>query len=137
VRVLGYPVETVLAEKIASAIALGPANTRVRDFADIYTLTGRHALAYRMTRKALVATAEFRGTPVELLSRAIDNIVSLRGQSFAAYRASLGDAGLHLPADFGEVVGAVTAFADALAVEGEDAIWEPAERQWNQTFPHR
>ena len=36
VRVLGYPVETVLAEKIATAIGLGPANTRVRDNADIY-----------------------------------------------------------------------------------------------------
>ena len=31
VRVLGYPIETVLAEKIATALALGPANTRVRD----------------------------------------------------------------------------------------------------------
>jgi Nucleotidyl transferase AbiEii toxin, Type IV TA system len=39
VRVLGYPIETVLAEKITTAIGLGPANTRVRDYADIYTLT--------------------------------------------------------------------------------------------------
>ena len=37
VRVLGYPIETVLAEKITTAIGLGPANTRVRDYADIYT----------------------------------------------------------------------------------------------------
>lgn len=39
-RVLGYPIETVLAEKISTAITLGDANTRVRDYADIYTLTG-------------------------------------------------------------------------------------------------
>jgi hypothetical protein len=39
IRVLGCPIETVLAEKLATAIALGPANTRVRDYADIYTLT--------------------------------------------------------------------------------------------------
>jgi hypothetical protein len=31
VRVLGYPIETVLAEKLATAILLGAANTRVRD----------------------------------------------------------------------------------------------------------
>jgi hypothetical protein len=31
VRVLGYPIETVLAEKISTAVELGPANTRVRD----------------------------------------------------------------------------------------------------------
>jgi hypothetical protein len=37
IRILGYPLETVLAEKIATAIVLGPANTRVRDYADVYT----------------------------------------------------------------------------------------------------
>lgn len=44
VCVLGYPMETVLAEKVATAIDLGPANTRVRDYADIYTLTGRQQM---------------------------------------------------------------------------------------------
>jgi hypothetical protein len=39
VTVLGYPIDTVLAEKLATAIMLGAANTRVRDYADIYTLT--------------------------------------------------------------------------------------------------
>ena len=53
VRVLGYPVETVLAEKIATAIELGSANTRVRDYADIYTLTGILAINHRTARQAL------------------------------------------------------------------------------------
>lgn len=39
IRVLGYPLETVLAEKLTTAIDLGPANTRVRDFADVFTPT--------------------------------------------------------------------------------------------------
>ena len=60
VRVLGYPVETVLAEKIATAIALGPADTRVRDYADIYTLTARQPLAHRTVRQALLATAAYK-----------------------------------------------------------------------------
>jgi hypothetical protein len=37
----GYPIETVLAEKISTAVFPGAANTRVRDYADIDTLTGR------------------------------------------------------------------------------------------------
>ncbi|HEU4568560.1 MAG TPA: nucleotidyl transferase AbiEii/AbiGii toxin family protein [Marmoricola sp.] len=45
VRLLGYPIETLLAEKIATAMLLGEANTRVRDFADVYTLTGAHQIA--------------------------------------------------------------------------------------------
>jgi hypothetical protein len=35
VRITGYPVETVLAEKIATAMDLGEANALVRDWADI------------------------------------------------------------------------------------------------------
>ena len=62
VHVLGYPVETVLAEKITTAIGLGPANTRVRDYADIYSLTGIHVISHRTARQALLATAEHRGT---------------------------------------------------------------------------
>ena len=90
VRVLGYPVETVLAEKIATAIALGPANTRVRDYADIYTLTGSHAIAHRTARRALLATTAHRGTPIQPLSQAIGNFGDLRRQTFDAYRSSLG-----------------------------------------------
>lgn len=91
VRVLGYPVETVLAEKIATAIALGPANTRVHDYADIYTLTGRQPIAYRPAREAPLATAAHRGTPVQPLSDAIGNLARRRSRTFAAYHASLGD----------------------------------------------
>lgn len=58
VPVLGYPVETVLAEKIATAIALGPANTRVRDYADIYTLTGSQSITHYAARQALLATTQ-------------------------------------------------------------------------------
>lgn len=38
---LGYPLETVLAEKIVTMIDRGDATTRDRDFADVYVLTGR------------------------------------------------------------------------------------------------
>ena len=53
VQVLGYPIETVLAEKLTTAITLGPANTRVRDYADIHTLTGTHDLDLSQLREAL------------------------------------------------------------------------------------
>jgi len=57
VPVLGYPIETVLAEKLATAIMLGAANTRVRDYADIYTLTGRHDLTHGAVSAARRAVA--------------------------------------------------------------------------------
>jgi Nucleotidyl transferase AbiEii toxin, Type IV TA system len=131
VRVLGYPVETVLAEKLSTAITLGAANTRVRDYADVYTLTGSHSLAHDTARAALLATAAFRGTDLAPLSASIDNIVGLRGQAYVVYRAGLGAAGRHLPDDFAVVVAAAAAFADGLTTAAPaGTVWNPRQRRW-------
>jgi Nucleotidyl transferase AbiEii toxin, Type IV TA system len=55
IRVLGYPTESLLAEKIATAINLGAANTRIRDYVDVYTLTGQRELSYQSVREALLS----------------------------------------------------------------------------------
>lgn len=43
VTVLGYPLTMVLAEKLVTAIERGTANTRWRDYADVYLLTGERS----------------------------------------------------------------------------------------------
>ena len=68
IRILGYPIETVLAEKLVTAIELGRANTRVRDFADIHLLTGTQALQCGELRDALTATANFPRDHVDSVS---------------------------------------------------------------------
>lgn len=131
IRILGYPVETVLAEKLATAITLGPANTRIRDFADVYTLTGRHDLTYAVMREALLATAAFRTTTLTPLSLALDNLIELRAGAYLAYRASLGPDGHHLPTDFAPVVTAVAGFADPLIDTARDHTrWQAKHRRW-------
>jgi hypothetical protein len=133
VRILGYPIETVLAEKIATAITLGAANTRVRDYADIYTLTGRHDLVHTTAREALLATADFRETTLAPLSFLLDNLVELRQTTYTAYRDSLGIDGNDLPANFGDVVAAVTTFADPLAnPAAQHTRWRAAQRGWDR-----
>lgn len=122
----------MLAEKITSAITLGPANIRVRDYVDIYTLTGRHDLTHAPLREALLATAEFRGTPLEPLSSVVDNLVDLRRATYNAYRASLATDGDHLPENFGDIIGAVAAFADPLVEPvAKNPVWKAAYRRWN------
>lgn len=135
VRVLGYPIETVLAEKIATATVLGPANTRLRDYADVYTLTGRHDLDHEPVRAALLATTSFRGTPAGPLSAAIDDLVEQRRTAYTAYRASLRFDGAHLPDDLGELVGAVVAFADPLVAENQRLTWSAGARRWERSAP--
>ena len=131
VRVLGYPIETVLAEKIVTAIDLGPANTRVRDHADIYTLTGIHTIDHRTARQALLATATHRGIPVRPLSAAVAGFAEIRRQTYDAYRTGLGSPGLHLPADLESLVSAVAAFADPLATNTGETTWQPDGRRWS------
>lgn len=111
VPVLGYPIETVLAEKIVTAITLRAANTRVRDDADTYTLTGQHDLTHAVMGQALRATAEFRQASLAPLSTAIDNVVELRQATYLAYRGSLRSDGDCLPDDLCVLVDAVTTFA--------------------------
>lgn len=132
VRVLGYPVETVLAEKIATAIAVGPANTRVRDYADIYTLTGIYAINHRTARQALLATAAYRAISVQPLSAAVGGFAELRRQTYNAYRTGLGSPGLQLPLDLESLVSAVAAFADPLAADTGETRWQPDGRRWSR-----
>lgn len=132
IRILGYPIETVLAEKLVTAIELGRANTRVRDFADIHLLTGTQVVQCGSLRDALTATAEFRGTALVPLARAADGLGELRDSTYVAYRKGLGEVGASLPPRFSDVVAAVAAFVDpvfsGLAVK---AVWKPAERGWS------
>lgn len=64
IEVLAYNLETVLAEKVESIISRGVANTRMRDFYDIYILTKFQAenIDRDLFKKALTATSKNRGS---------------------------------------------------------------------------
>jgi hypothetical protein len=118
VVVLGYPIETVLAEKLSTAMALGEANTRVRDYVDVYTLIRRHVVERRAVRVALRSTTEHRGVELRRLSEVIGELATNRESVYQAFKGRLGVDGDGLPATFAEVVAVVVEFADSL-VDGE------------------
>lgn len=64
VRVLSYPLETVLAEKLETVVSRGIANTRGRDYYDIHTLIRlKHdEIDPGALGRAVVATASRRGS---------------------------------------------------------------------------
>ncbi len=133
IHVLGYPVETVLAEKLTTAIDLAEANTRVRDLADIYTVTGAHTIVRAPMRDALTATATFRNVELVPVSAAVGDLASLRGGDYRAYREALGHFGEHLPDDLAEVIAAAAAFADPLIISTDttNRAWDPGARRWS------
>jgi len=76
IPILAYNLETVLAEKIETFLARGTANTRMRDFYDIYALekTQSHNIDNDILKAAFVNTSEKRGSSalVETIDLALE-----------------------------------------------------------------
>ena len=64
ISLMAYPIETVLAEKLETVVSRGVANTRLRDFYDIYVLLGvkRNEINMEILRNALASTCEKRSS---------------------------------------------------------------------------
>lgn len=69
IEILAYNIETIIAEKFETIVSRGIANTRMRDFYDIYILLKLqgHNIDKDTLIKAIVATAEKRGSRSILL----------------------------------------------------------------------
>jgi len=80
-------------------VQLGEANTRIRDYVDLYNLTGIHPLDFSPTREALLATAVHRRIPLPPLSIAIGRFADTRAGAYRTYRAGLGADGADCPSD--------------------------------------
>ena len=59
---LGYPLESVIAEKADTMMFLGDANTRDRDYGDVYLLSQTHAIEADALRSALRRVVEQSGS---------------------------------------------------------------------------
>jgi hypothetical protein len=67
----------VLAEKIVTVLQRGQANTRWRDFGDIYQLTRRYAFRASDIERALQTVAEFRGVELSGLDEILDGYAEI------------------------------------------------------------
>lgn len=69
IEILAYNIETVIAEKLETVISRGIANTRMRDFYDLYILlkVQGHNIDKSTLTKATLATSEKRGSKSILL----------------------------------------------------------------------
>lgn len=130
IQLAGYPLTMVYAEKIITAIQRGSANTRWRDFADLYLLTGGHSVDGGELRESLVAVATYRRADLVPLAGVLDGYAATGQRRWAVWRRRqrLDD---RLPVEFAEVLAAVMAFADpALARDTVGRTWEPDVRAW-------
>ena len=130
-KLYGYPIATVIAEKLSTAIALGDLNTRDRDYADLHQLITRHRLDGDELTAALVNTANHRGIQLRPLSEAISDLSALRQAPYTAWRRRQGKSAENHPQGFTELVAIVTAFADPLvAGTAQKRVWSPEASTW-------
>ncbi|MBR3150644.1 MAG: nucleotidyl transferase AbiEii/AbiGii toxin family protein, partial [Erysipelotrichaceae bacterium] len=78
IRLWGYNIETILAEKAESVLNRGIYNTRIRDYYDIYVLTMTRKFDRPVFEEALAATAKHRGSSENIRDRAsiLDSIAA-------------------------------------------------------------
>ncbi len=130
---LGYPIETVLAEKIVAMIDRGDATTRERDFADVVILTRRHEIDARRLRAAIEATAEHRGSILRPVEEILVTLAAGRQADWKRYTDRAGLA-TSVPASFADAIAAVCAFADPILTGAiRDGSWSPDAGRWRET----
>lgn len=131
-QILGYPIATVIAEKLSTAISLGDLNTRDRDYADLYRLLTLNNLDGAELTAALTATAAHRGITIKPLSTAITDLAERRQSSYAAWRRRQGPSAANYPERFADVVRQVTAFAEPLLTgAAASRTWNAATDTWS------
>ncbi len=129
VTLLGYPITMVLAEKIVTAIARGEANTRWRDFADVYTLVRAHTVDGAEFAASLAVVAEYRHVELGPLFPRLAGMPQRAQAKWLAWRRRTGR-DRELPESFAEVLTSLALFVDPVLAGSNAARWNPALSQW-------
>lgn len=129
VTLLGYPLTMVLAEKVVTAIDRGIANTRWRDFADVYTLTRLHPVGAAEFRASVKTVAEYRNVALTPLLPALAPMGRMAPQRWRAWRTR-SHREHELPEAFADVLEAVSGFADPVLSERAVGRWNPSTKSW-------
>jgi hypothetical protein len=128
--VTGYPLAMVHAEKIVTMIQRRDANTRWRDFADVYTLSHSHSIGGTQLHSSLLTVAAHRQAPMIPLSRALRGMAVAAQPKWAAWRRKQRMEHL-IPELFADVVNHVIAFGDpAIKGDANGLTWDLVSQTW-------
>jgi len=131
-HLMAYPVETVVAEKFEALVTLGIANSRLKDFYDLWLITQTFEFRRAVLIEAVRRTFERRGTalPVDIPIGLSDEFTAVWGAQWQTFlgRERMAAA----PAVFAAVVADLRAFLIPLVGAADvDRIWLP-RGPWSQ-----
>jgi hypothetical protein len=133
IAVRGYPLSMVHAEKLVTMLQRGTANTRWRDFADVFLLSHRHAIDGSELLESLQIVAHFRKTAFAPLTEVLEGLDELAQKRWAAWvrKMRMSD---RLPDSFRDVLDAIQQFAGPVLQASVSArSWHPETRLWSAT----
>jgi predicted nucleotidyltransferase component of viral defense system len=92
-RLYGYPPETILAEKFQAMTVLGMANSRMKDFYDIWMLITKFEFSGTIVQRALQRTFENRSTELPSAAHVIfsDEFVETKRGQWRAFLGKIGE----------------------------------------------
>ncbi|GAA4382357.1 nucleotidyl transferase AbiEii/AbiGii toxin family protein [Agromyces bauzanensis] len=119
----------VLAEKIVTAIDRGEANTRWRDFADIYTLSRVSQVDGGVLRASLETVAAYRRVELAPLIPRFAEMPERVQPKWRAWRVRV-NRDRELPEQFADVLDVVAEFADPILNMAASGEWNARTARW-------
>lgn len=125
-----YPIERILAEKIATMMERGELNTRDRDFADVWILSRLQTIGAASLSSTLHAVADHRRHPILPLSEVLADMPD-RQRSYDALRRRASFT-LAPPDRWTDLITDVTAFVEPLIGGDADLLsaWDSEICRW-------
>jgi hypothetical protein len=128
--VLGYPLTLVLAEKIVTALDRGEANTRWRDFADVYTLIRAYDLQASELMSSIEAVAQYRQVQLQPMHAILAHMPERAQTKWQRWRTRVGREN-DLPVEFAGVLDVIASFSDSvLDGSAEGQTWVASVTSW-------
>jgi hypothetical protein len=126
-RLRAYAREAVIAEKFQAMVMLGRANSRMKDFYDIWILSRSHNFSDDRLARGIAATFERRETPIPTdLPDGLTNAFAKDEQKQRQWRAFV-EGVAHDPGDLTKIIPEIAAFlmphALAAAALGKCQVW--------------
>lgn len=128
-RIKAYPRESVIAEKLEAMVSLGEANSRMKDFADVYFLSKHFDFDGAVLAQAIAGTFARRGTTVVEAPAAFTEEFAGLDHKQAQWRAFLRRAAPQgIPDSFADVVAGIATFLGPIL--SHLAADQPMPQQW-------
>ncbi len=127
-----YPLESVIAEKFQAIVYLGFATSRMKDFYDIFYLSGHNRFTLKSLKEAIISTFSQRKTKLE--NRFFIYEKNYLEEKDKLWKAFLIKIDSNMSRDFPSIIEHIKIFLEPVISAGDKEgilIWDADQRKWH------